>query len=99
MNLGTPIPHLWQEHLIILCQVIFKMGPCTYGGREQTPTNKNGEAWGAWEEPIEQIGFQATHAKQSKFYLLPQEPEVFDSKERLMVELSLHLYLINLRER
>lgn len=67
---------------------------------EQTPTNKNGEAGGgAWEEPIEQIGFQATHAKQSKFYLLPQEPEVFDSKERLMVELSLHLYLINLRER
>lgn len=53
----------------------------------------------AWEEPIEQIGFQATHAKQSKFYLLPREPEVFDSKERLMVELSLHLYLINLRER
>lgn len=70
-----------------------------YAEMEQTPTNKNGEVWGNWAEPVKQIGFQTTHGKQSKFYLLPQEPEIFDSKERLMVELSLHLYLINLRER
>lgn len=65
---------------------------------EQTHTNKTRVVWGAQEVLIQQIGLGITHNKQSKLYLLPWEPEILTAK-RLMVELLLHLYLINLRER
>lgn len=85
MNPGTPRPHLRQEPLVILCHDIFKMGPCpcTLWRDGTDPYQQKWGGLGLWEEPVKQIGFQASHAKQSKFYLLPQEPEILTAKRDL----------------
>lgn len=46
-------------------------------------TNESREAWGTLEVLIQQIGLQIARGKQSKLYLLPQEPEIMTAKRDL----------------
>lgn len=49
----------------------------------QAPANGSREIWGVQEVLIKQIVLRITHSKQSKLYLLPQEPEILTAKRDL----------------